>query len=104
MTYLSAGELLFIFILYFCFNAFSYKFCRWNEFCQDVSLEKAGWFFETSAVSKWHMDYEHVDNENSNYLESSGYGFPCKFSSELHDNMPLNQGSHKGTRYEIYRK
>lgn len=75
--------------------------CRWHEFCQDVSLEKAGWFMESPALSEVHMSSEQLDHDRSNYLETSGKSFTYEFSSGLHVNVLQNQSSLQRKWYEM---
>ncbi|KAK9282643.1 hypothetical protein L1049_010862 [Liquidambar formosana] len=46
---------------------------RWEEFCQDVSLEKAGWYLESSKSKKFSSNGK-FDLEHENCLPSLGLG------------------------------
>lgn len=66
--------------------------CRWEEFCQDTSLEKAGWYFQTTEVNKRGCLNEVInfskcvesfenDSSNSNKVESERGNCRSNFSS-----------------------
>ncbi|CAA3030250.1 Midasin [Olea europaea subsp. europaea] len=62
----------------------------WQEFCMDVSLEKAGWYLESSVEEKMASFGKCTNINDSHYLE------PCSLSSisasyrMLHETMPSN--------------
>lgn len=61
------------------FFLLAYSICSWKEFCQDISLEKAGWYLEMSAVRRLDARVENCNPEFKNFGNSSPV-----LSSEFH--------------------
>ncbi|XP_040935632.1 midasin isoform X2 [Gossypium hirsutum] len=61
-------------------------FLRWEEFCQDIAIEKAGAYFGTFEHNKLDSENIELSFSQENYQQSCGL---CSFtSSEFHENEP----------------
>ncbi|TKY64312.1 Midasin protein [Spatholobus suberectus] len=58
---------------------------RWEEFCQDTSLEKAGWYVEPVADYVSGSPDRSMDFNNENCLKSFGFNYQPVSSPKLHE-------------------
>ncbi|XP_022891331.1 midasin-like [Olea europaea var. sylvestris] len=66
---------------------------RWQEFCMDVSLEKAGWYLESSVEEKMALFGKCTDINDRHYLEPCSLSSISASSRMLHETVPSNHSS-----------
>lgn len=59
--------------------------CSWQEFCRDVSLERASWHIEISAERSLDVSIDNHSSDLRNFKSSSHV-----FSSDAHDSLSPN--------------
>ncbi|CAJ1950871.1 unnamed protein product [Sphenostylis stenocarpa] len=73
---------------------------RWEEFCQDTSLEKAGWYVEPTDYVSSSPDRT-MDLDNENCLKSSGFIHLPVSSPKFHELQPHLKRQRLSTRDDV---
>ncbi|RDX86825.1 Midasin, partial [Mucuna pruriens] len=74
---------------------------RWEEFCQDTSLEKAGWFVEPIADYVPGSPDRIMDFNNDNCLKSFGFNYQPVNSPKTNELQPLLRRQRLSTRDDV---
>ncbi|KAG4379533.1 hypothetical protein GLYMA_16G004800v4 [Glycine max] len=76
---------------------------RWEEFCQDTSLEKAGWYVDPNPVADYVSGSpdRRMDFKNENCLKSFGLNNQPVSSPKLHELQPHFKSQRLTTRDDV---
>lgn len=74
----------------------------WEEFCQDTSLEKAGWYVEPIPDYVSGSPDRSVDFNNENCLKSFGFNYLPVSSPNHHALQPPFKRQRLSTRYSLF--
>lgn len=76
----------------------------WEEFCQDTSLEKAGWYVDPNPVADYVSGSpdRRMDFKNENCLKSFGLNNQPVSSPKLHELQPHFKSQRLTTRYSLF--
>ncbi|KAF7137371.1 hypothetical protein RHSIM_Rhsim07G0217300 [Rhododendron simsii] len=83
----------------FLFLSFCYAICSWQEFCQDVSLEKAGWYIEPLSHEGSPSFDGNLGVSQENGLWTSTSAFAAPSSSMFIDLEPSHRNRRLASRY-----
>ena len=107
--------MLFLYVLFTCFQLYivlkmQYMFnynlqlakFSWEEFCQDTSLEKAGWYVKPIADIMSDSLDKRMDFKNGNCLKSFGLNNQLVSSPKLLELQPRFKSQLLTTRYSLF--
>lgn len=69
-------------------SSFAFSLCSWQEFCQDVSVEKAGYYLEASEQKQLDCKSGETDFNYENCLQSFGENFLSSSSLQVRESVP----------------